>query len=61
MKDEKILSNEELLEITGGKGWVLKPIKPGNSFPILKYGIPVTEPEYPVMALYAIYPDLEEK
>ena len=65
MKDEKILSNEELLDITGGKkNWIPKPGKPTKpSIPIAKYGIPVSDPEPfpPVMSLYAVYPDIEDK
>ena len=52
MKDEKILSNEELLEITGGKfNWVSKSTKPFT--PIISIS--------PVMALYAVYPNFKDK
>ena len=52
MKDEKILSNEELLEITGGKfNQVSKSTKPFTSIISIS----------PVMALYAVYPNFKDK
>lgn len=52
MKDEKILSNEELLDITGGSNF-LQSINRGllekvNLKPLLKYGVAVM--------LYAVHP-----
>ncbi|MBE6047015.1 MAG: hypothetical protein E7213_01170 [Clostridium sp.] len=63
MKNEKILSNEELLEITGGhfiKKTTGKP-HPISKYgtPAPKYGIPGTfKPIKPAIVLYAINPDL---
>ena len=63
MKDEKILSNEELLDITGGKkNWIPKPFNPVRpTVPVAKYGIVISKPLPPIMALYAVYPDMEVK
>ena len=56
MNNEKILSNEELMDITAG--FTIK--KPNiNVFPVTaKYGV---KPPIGIVALYAVFPTIEVK
>lgn len=61
MKNEKILSNEELLNITAGSTFLSNDDIEVEviTIPTLKYGIPVSEPIYtePIYnVLYAVRP-----
>ena len=55
MKNEKILSNEELLEITAGASSIKKG--PFIRRPLVAYGMPPIKS--PVSPVYAVGPDIQ--